>query len=209
MQFKQAISEIENAQLSPNLTEINKHLQANKDRLDLRQDDDLTRTFKMATGSPRRLKAAGLSHDLSMLNADLIMAEGNERFQTIGAQSTRAKDINKLLLKQHPPRLSPTGRQNNRSVDPVMKRNNLMGSNVKTLKTTGKFGKGNPDAVGGYAFSSAKKMSMNHIDASAEKDRFEDSRLTSKYNTFDLHPGNEDLQAATGILGGDKSVDGR
>ena len=56
MQFKKAIEEIEHTELSPNLNEINKHLQKTKDALDLRHDDD-----KFAQTSPKRLRLGGRS----------------------------------------------------------------------------------------------------------------------------------------------------
>ena len=91
MQFKRSIQEIENQVLSPNLTEINKHLKKTKDQLDLRQDDTKYYATMGMNQSPKRLRLGGMSterlHDT--FDASNLMTYGSDRYMSNMPQTTR------------------------------------------------------------------------------------------------------------------------
>ena len=168
MQFKRAIDDIERTQLSPNLVEVNKHLQKTKNSLDLRQDDSkYYQTTMGGQNSPKRLKLGDRSRSRieESFDAEKLMVSGQDRY--LFARTTRNKEASPK--NKHPPKLSP--RSTNKSVDPIVRKNNLL-SKVP-MKTAAGFGQEARNAL------STKKQSAQLLQGSLDQ-----SRLTSKYGNF-------------------------
>ena len=90
MQFKRAIDDIERTQLSPNLVEVNKHLQKTKNSLDLRQDDSkYYQTTMGGQNSPKRLQLGDRSRSRieDAFDAEKLMVSGQDRY--LFARTTR------------------------------------------------------------------------------------------------------------------------
>ena len=85
------------------------------------RNDDRKYYETMANNSPKRLSIAGASHDQfdQGYNAERLMGETQDRYML--AKTTRREFSSKA---RHPPRLSP--RQTNKSVDPGVRRANLL-----------------------------------------------------------------------------------
>ena len=155
-QFKNALNEIEGTQLSPNLKAINVQLQETKNRLDLTKNAELneSQSVRFNAFSPsKRLKLNPSQEKFELHNSNQIMAATSDRYGKF-ASTARNKSSKSGLQGQkgHPPKLSP--RATNRSVDPVHRKQNLMGKTSPTGDQSLSWGNTNSLNFGG------KKQSM-------------------------------------------------